>query len=61
MLLIRFNHVLNQGKFTERLMHSKMGMVKVKNFEEEFDFKPKIMKDKYYVTAKERRRWKRKI
>ena len=26
----------------------------MKNFEEEFDFKPKIRKDKYYVAAKER-------
>ena len=44
----------NQRKMTERLVHSKMGMEKVKNFEEEFDFKPKIRKDKYYVAAKER-------
>lgn len=46
----------DQKKLTERLVHSKMGMDRLvtKSFEEEFEFKPKIRKDKYYMAAKEK-------
>ena len=46
----------DQNKLTERLVHSKMGMDRLvmKNCEEEFEFRPKISKDKYYVAAKEK-------
>jgi hypothetical protein len=48
----------NQKKLTDRLLNSKHDFEKNKTlnkkYEENFEFKPKITKDKYYLAAKEK-------